>query len=75
MDEMADDYDWYDPSLEETEEGTVICKYCKKQELTWELDDADGKGKERWVLLERSGLIHRCKSKPAGVTAFLDSKV
>ena len=71
MSVMFDHFDHYgaDEDDSEDDEGgygfgrtqTKTCTNCKKTGLIWEDDNG------KWVLLERSGRIHKCKPKTIGI--------
>ena len=65
---MAEDYfDTYEDESGDQPSRTKTCNNCNKSGLSWENDN------NKWVLLERSGRIHKCKTKVVAIS--LDAKL
>jgi len=45
-------------------EGTLKCKYCGKEGLSWY--NLGSRGKPNWRLQEEDGTIHECENYKAG---------
>ena len=68
IEDYFNDYD-YGESEEDSSEFYKECNRCGKSGLKWEETDSG------WVLIDKTGRIHKCNAKPKTVEISLDKKI